>query len=272
MLAPFWLKPRIGPYLRRERDKRNYFRLFRSGSAVAGLRRLTILTRARRVQIGTEWPGSVSEHVGSGAKPVLVCVHNAVKDNEKKSFAQVIGHGTFLREELLAMTRPQYRPERQHAPFIAVHVRLGDFKKPSGDVDPAATNTRLPIDWYGDRLEALRNALKEDVPALVFSDGSSADLAPLLAHKSVTQVPRQASVTDLLQIGQGAALIASGSGFSLWGAFLGNAPRISYPGQSIVPIDEDPSRDIESGFGAEIPANFVEHVRARMDLSEVKSA
>ena len=101
MLAPFWLKPRIGPYLRRERDKRNYFRLFRSGSAVAGLRRLTILTRARRVQIGTEWPGSVSEHVGSGAKPVLVCVHNAVKDNEKKSFAQVI-----------APSSPQARPLR----------------------------------------------------------------------------------------------------------------------------------------------------------------
>lgn len=272
MLAPFWLKPRIGPYLRRERDKRNYFRLFHSGDAVAGLRRLMVLARARRVHVGTKWPGSVSDRLESGTKPVVVCVHNAVKDNEKKSFAQVVGHGAFLRKELLAITRPQYRPARPAAPFIAIHVRMGDFKKPSGNLTATSTNTRLPIDWYGERLDALRNALGEDVPALVFSDGSSEDLAPLLALEGVAQVPRQASVTDLLQIGQGAALIASGSGFSLWGAFLGNAPRISHPDQSIVPISENLSRDIESGFGAEIPADFVEHVRARMNMPEVRSA
>ncbi|MBO9511906.1 hypothetical protein [Erythrobacter sp. A6_0] len=268
MLAPFWLRPRIGPYLRRERDKRTYFKLFGRGNAVAGLRRLMVLTRARRIKIGPEWPGSVIDRTQLGEEPVLVCVHNAVKDNERKSFSQVIGHGAFLRKELLAMTRPRYRPSRPSAPFIAIHVRMGDFKKPSGDVAATMTNTRLPIDWYGDRLDALRDALGFDVRALVFSDGSSADLAPLLERPKTMRVPPQESVTDLLQIGHGVALIASGSGFSLWGGFLGNVPRLSYPGQAILPIYTDRSRDIEAGYGTKIPLAFVDHVRERLNLPE----
>jgi hypothetical protein len=80
------------------------------------------------------------------------------------------------------------------------------------------------------------------------------------------RAPFQQSVTDLLDMGQGVALIASGSGFSLWGAFLGSVPRIAHPGQSIVPIDLDKERDIESGFGGPIPDTFVKHVIERSDL------
>lgn len=261
MLAPFWLKIRVGPYLRRERDKRNYFLLFHRGNATGGLSRLVTLARARKISVGPEWPEQPD-----GDDPVVLRFHNAVHQNERKSFAQVMGHGAFLRRELVAMTRPRYLPTRASEPFIAIHVRLGDFAKV--DADPSAfvglANTRLPIDWYGDRLTALRAALDKEVPATVFSDGSDDDLAALLSLPNVARAPRQASVTDLLAIGQGAALIASGSGFSRWGAFLGAVPRISYPGQAEVPIDFDPSRDIESGFGEAIPASFTQHVRARL--------
>lgn len=262
MLAPFWLKLRVGPYLRRERDKRNYFLLFGAGDAVAGLRRLAVLARARRVVTGTEWPSAPAPDDG----PVVVEFHNALKDNEKKSFAQIVGHAPFLRRELLAMTRRRFHPPAPTTPFVAIHVRLGDFSAPAaqGAVAADATNIRLPIDWYGDRLDALRRNLGRSVPAIVFSDGSDADLAPLLARKDVSRAPRQQSVTDLLQMGTGVALIASGSGFSLWGAFLGSTPRIAYPGQAIVPIDTDRTRDIESAFGDAIPPTFVAHVQARL--------
>jgi hypothetical protein len=261
MIAPFWLKPRIGPYLRRERDKRNYFLLFDAGQAISGARRLWTLATAKLVDIGPEWPTAPAPD--GGGKATVLRFHNAVQANEIKSFHQIIGHGPFLRDEVLAITRPRYHPPAATAPFIAVHVRMGDFTKASGPVSATATNTRLPIDWYADRLSALRLVLASDVPAIVFSDGEDADLAPLLALPGVTRAPHQQSVTDLLQMGQGVAVIASGSGFSLWGAFLGSAPRIAFPGQSIVPISTDLTRDIQSDFGAAIPATFVEHVRAR---------
>lgn len=263
MLAPFWLKLRIGPYLRRERDKRNYFLLFRAGHAVTGLRRLAVLTRATPLQVGPAWPPRPTTDAGS----VVLRFHNALKDNEKKSFAQIVGHAPFLRRELLAITRQRFHPRKPDVPFIAIHVRMGDFTPLGTDGRIAsASNARLPVDWYGDRLDALRGELGRMVPAIIFSDGSDADLAPLLARKDVQRAKRQQSVTDLLQMGLGAALIASGSGFSLWGAFLGSVPRVAHPGQSIVPIDNDPTRDIESSFGDAMPRSFVMHVQARLGM------
>lgn len=263
MLAPFWFKLRVGPYLRRERDKRNYSLLFNHGTAVAGIRRLLVLIFAHKVEVGDDWPATPS----NGTATVLLRFHNALKDNEKKSFAQILGYGPFLRRELLLMTKERYHPKTRTQPFVAIHVRLGDFNNAASvsELSEGLTNTRLPIDWYCDRLAALRAALGKALPAIVFSDGSDADLAGLLSQADVMRAPFQQSVTDLLDMGQGVALIASGSGFSLWGAFLGSIPRIAHPGQSIVPIDLDKTRDIESELDGELPISFVDHVRRRLD-------
>lgn len=262
MVAPFWFKLRIGPYLRRERDKRNYFLLFNRGGAIAGIRRRWLLARATIVDADEAWP-EVPRYGEN--RPVLLRFHNALKDNERKSFAQVVGHGAFLRRELLAMTRRRYHPAPATAPFIALHVRMGDFTPVADNGAIAgATNARLPVEWYGNRLDALRAAIGRPIEAVVFSDGEDADLAPLLSRPDVRRVPQQQSVTDLLQMGGGIALIASGSGFSLWGAFLGSTPRISHPGQSIVPIFADATREIESGYDEEVPTSFLDHVRQRL--------
>lgn len=262
MVAPFWLKLRVGPYLRRERDKRNYFLLFHAGNAISGLGRLALRARAALIDIGPEWP----DVPPPGSRPQLLRFHNALQANDKKSFWQIVGHQQFLRRELMAITRPRYHPPRPARPFIAIHVRLGDFTivTPGDAVAAGSTNTRLPLEWYGDRLDALRAALGENVPAIVFSDGSDAELAPLLARADIARAPRQQSITDLLQMGDGAAVIASGSGFSMWGAFLGSAPRLSFPGQARVAIFEDGSRDIESDFASEIDPAFVDAVRQRL--------
>lgn len=262
-LAPIWLRPRIGPYLRRERDKRDYFKLFGTGGALGEPLRSWLLATARRIDVGIDWP----DPLPPADRATVVVFRNALADNEKKCFDQVRGHGAMLRERLLAMTRPRYRPPSPATPFIAIHVRLGDFAL----ADPVTlatggNNLRLPIDWYGDRLKALRAAIDEDLPGVVFSDGSAAQLAPLLAMPGVSRAPRRSAVTDLLAIGQGAAVIASASGFSLWGAFLGDAPRIHHPGQAIVPLHDDPSRDLGSAFGTTVTPDFAAHVFARQQM------
>lgn len=262
MLAPSWFKVRVGPYLRRERDKRNYFLLFEPGNSISGLARYSILARSNKIDIGPEWP-----QVPAGSdRPVVLRFHNALEANDRKSFSQIVGHQAFLRQELLAMTRVKYRPPSRQEPFFAIHVRLGDFSipLPGTEIRHGSTNTRLPIQWYGNRLDALRLAVGANVHAVVFSDGTDDDLADLLSRQNVTRMPRQQSISDLLEMGQGAAVIASGSGFSMWGAFLGSAPRLSYPGQSRVPIYSDTTRDIESGFDSEIHPGFVEWVHQRL--------
>lgn len=259
LMAPLWFRLRIGPFLRRERDKRTYFLLFHSGGALSGLRRLWVLATSAREQVGQSWPAS-----GRPTGKRVFIFTNALADNEKKCFDQVRGYGPLLRTRLIAMTRRRYLPDRPFAPFIAVHIRLGDFAPPADAAALAANNVRLPLDWYHNRLSALRLALDKPVDVLLFSDGSDAELAPLLRLAGVRRAPPAQSVTDLLAMGDALAVIASGSGFSLWGAFLGSAPRISFPGREIVPIYDDPTRDLSSGFDDPIPDSFLAHLRDRL--------
>jgi hypothetical protein len=243
MVAPIWLRPRLGPYLRRERDKRNYFVLFGRGKAVSGLRRAWLLSAGRR----------------------SVRTFETSRTGDLHRFNELWTSADLLRRRLIAMTRPRYRPLPPPKPFIGVHVRLGDFKRLGADeIERGVNNTRLPAGWYVDRLTTLREALGPNVPAMVFSDGADAELTQLLSLANTRRAPRQSAVTDLLAIGHAAALIASGSGFSAWGAFLGNVPRLSHPAQRKGDTCEDPSRDIESCAGAAIPETFLAHVRERL--------
>jgi hypothetical protein len=261
MIAPRWFRIRVGPYLRRERDKRNYFLLFHDDSKVSGLKRGWLLQFGKKYEVGMEWPSV--EAVGK--KHEVVVFRNAGASNEVKFFHQVKGKGAFLRARLLSMTRQRYHPIALRTPKIALHVRMGDFVKPKLGEAPSGgvNNIRLPIDWYRDRLIALRDALGQERAAVIFSDGADEDLEPLTVLPNVSRAPKQESVTDLLEMGQSIAVISSGSGFSLWGAFLGNAPRICYPGQMIVPAYDDPTMEIESGTGDTYPDLFLDNVRKR---------
>jgi hypothetical protein len=263
MLAPRWLRLRVGPYLRRERDKRNYFLLFSGSGYVGGVARIWHLTRNR--QISAESPDAAPV-LAAPPPGTVVVFRNAMADNEKKHFSEVYGHAALLHRELLRITRPAHRPVKPVQPFIAVHVRMGDFAAPSevGGIRPGVHNVRLPVEWYAQMLVAVRQGLGADVPALVFSDGDDAALAPLLVLTSTQRPPQRPSITDMLTIAQAGLLISSGSGFSLWGAFLGEVPRICYPGQSVVPAHLNPAMETECVSADELTLDFVDSLRSRL--------
>jgi len=262
MIAPIWLRPRIGPYLRRELDKRAYHLLFQPAGRIAGVRRAWLLATARKLDVHEQWP---APGFGAGGRTTVVRFFNALADNEKKSFDQVVGHEAVLRQRLTAMTRPRFRPPDHGAPFVAIHVRAGDFSPASSEsILGGRNNVRLPADWYADRLRALRHAIGAAIPAILFSDGRDEELRPILAEPEVRRIRGRQSITDLLDMGGAIAAISSGSGFSLWGAFLGGVPRLCHPAQMIVSAYREPMKEIESPFGDPIPEGFVDHVRARI--------
>lgn len=263
MIAPIWLRPRIGPYLRRERDKREYFRLFHAGDGIAGPQRLWLLGRLPRIDVGTGWPDPDI----LPSSPLLVVFPNKVTGNED-SFHQLRDEGALLRSRLLRITRARYVPGPLPKDTLALHVRMGDFRAaPMSEVLGATRNVVLPLDWFADRLAALRLALGRQVPAIIYSDGSDADLGPLLAIPGARRAPQREAVGDLLAMGQSAAVISSGSNFSLWGAFLGGAARLCHPAQMLAQMYSDPRREIESAAGGALPPTFVDAVAARLNGS-----
>jgi hypothetical protein len=267
MLAPNWLhvQHRLGPLRRRERDNRLYHLLFHFPGHVTGLRWWWLLARARRVMAEeADLPALLAR-----GERALVVFHNRMVLNEETHFPEIIGHGAELRRELVAITRPQYLPPPVATPHVALHVRMGDFSPtPSREaLRQGAKNSRIPVDWYVEMLQGLRSAVGP-VPALLYSDGTDADLAPLLALPGVTRPPKAPSVTDLLGLSQAKALISSGSGFSMWGAFLGDAPRLCFPGQRFTRVlaeQDGLEREPEAEFWNEVPAAFVAAVAQRLE-------
>jgi hypothetical protein len=254
MLAPTWFKLRIGPYRRREPDKRRYDRLFTSAGYVRGPQRLALLATARRFEEGTDLPTS-------GARPAIVRFSGL-----GEFLKPAIGRSEEVAAELRRITRPEFLPPDRREPFVAMHVRAGDFTSTDeAKLRAGEFNMRLPLGWYVDAAAHLRGALP-NVAIRVFSDGSRAELAPILRVPGTELVTGGSAITDLLDMSAAACLVASGSTFSSWAAFLGQVPSIWFPGQFRGSLLDGGDRAVEATWepGDPMPDRIVEAAAARL--------
>ena len=258
MLAPRWFYFRLGPYLRHETDKRSYHKLFRKDVYVHGVRRLWLLGKARRFTVEQESQAKL----GRGTR--IVVFANDYRNNTR-FFKTIFGRHEEVRSELLRIARPEHIPAMNtEGPFIGIHVRMGDFARVS---DPSAlsaiSNVQLPVEWYRDILLSIRRQAGRDLHARVFSDGDVEALRPLLEMPNVSLVHPHSALHDIFSLSQAAALISSGSGFSMWAAYLGQVPRVSFPNQRrewVVAAPGTINLEPECETGEDVPAAFVAHV------------
>jgi hypothetical protein len=258
MLAPRWFHVRIGPWLRRERDKRMYHLLFRDpGWRARAVRTACLLGLPRLTEPGPLDAPRTTRAVYRfrGMEPF---------------FSPLIGYHAVLQRALSAALRPEYLPRGERSRFFAVHVRRGDFTVPASDqvIRAGHHNYQLPLEWYIEALRALRGARAcANVPALVFSDGAPEALAALLAEPHTRYVSPTSAATDLLHMASAAALVASGSTFSMWASFLGQVPAIWHPGQRREHVIEgDAAASVEPEWeGGSLPEGFRVTVEGRLN-------
>jgi Glycosyl transferase family 11 len=261
MLAPRWLYFRLGPYLRNEPDKRSYHKVFRKGTYIHGVRRAWLLAAPLGVRRFAE-EHEPQAKLGRGTR--IVVFKNDDRNNTR-FFKVLFGRHEEVRSELLRIARPEHIPAANiDGPFIGIHVRMGDFSRIS---DPSAlrttSNVQLPVEWYRDILLSIRRQTGLNLRAHVFSDGDLESLRPLLALPNVSLAKPHSALHDILSLSQAAALISSGSGFSMWAAYLGQVPRICFPNQrrdyvvaALEMIDLEP----ECETSDDVAPAFVRHV------------
>ncbi len=233
MLAPSWTYPKIGPYLRGERDKRQYTKLFKFTGYYTGFNRAFILATYTRVD-ARESDGAINP---TGRHQAVVFQNVDTFEGQSRLFqAEVLGHSIMLNKEITRVTRQRYLPPAVNKKHIAIHIRRGDFRTPAteAELQQGHRNSRIPIAWYRDMLIGIRSRCQIHLPAIVYSDGSDDELTEVLALPDVVRSTASAAITDLLAISQATLLLASGSGFSIWGSFLGQVPRICFPGQLLI--------------------------------------
>lgn len=259
VLRPTWAQLKAGPLWRRERDLRWYGHLFGdSAHEMCGWQRAAVLMRARRVD---EACGARPAAV-AGDRPVVVEVRGL-----DGLFDELIGHHELIVQRLGATVKPQMLSHSVHRPdAIAVHVRLGDFSAPVGPTDMAApgpSNTRQSLSWYRDAVLRIRAELGAGVPVLLFSDGHDHELHTLSQLPGVERVPSRDALSDLLGMSACAALVASGSTYSMWASFLGQMPTLWPPGQQRRALTAHPDAEAEYAGGS-LPSAFVAHLAARL--------
>jgi hypothetical protein len=259
MLAPRWRYLRLGPYLRREADKRSYHRLFRTGVYVNGIRRAWILRSAKRYSSDQE-----TQALAGGAGSKLVVFENDVRDNGR-FFTSILGRHQEVKAELSRIARPEHIPaQNDERPFIGIHVRMGDFTPVSdASVLKVAGNFQLPVEWYKDILLSLREKAGCELSARVFSDGDAGSLRTLLEIPGVSLQKPVSALHDIFALSKSSALISSSSGFSMWGAYLSQVPRICFPNQRRTRVLAPPNGielEPECERGENVPCAFAKHV------------
>lgn len=247
MIWPTWgsFKPknwRVNPY-----DHRTYTDLFRpTDRYIRGWRKPWCLARYRWIP--------EQQAITHGAAPGSVVEFRGMANK----FAYFLPDHMLVREELLRIACPQHLAALAESapPPIAIHVRRGDFvQQASYDAMVNVDNSVLPLDWYIAALAAVRAAAGRDMPAAVFSDGTSEELADLLALPAVQRVDYGSGLGDMLGLSQARLLIASGSTFSMWGSYLGQVPTIWHPQKLLQHVLlEHPEQEIEWAPGDSLPA------------------
>lgn len=212
-IEPVWIRPRLGPIIRGERDKRRYHQLFRRPGARAIAVRALVLLAAQRFD-------ESHDRVRRGLPGHGVTVVKGMG----RCFEDFRGRRQLVLSILESRSR---RPcPRQSSPNAAMHVRLGDFSgATNGGV--IARNESTSMEWFVDVAVAITDC---GLPVSVFSDGKEAELAPLLSLPLVSRAPTGTALSDMLDMSGHVLIVGSGSTFTAWGAFLQDRPLLLFPG------------------------------------------
>ena len=196
-IEPTWMKFSLGPFIRREKDKRIYSSLFKS-LGIVGLQKAILLFRCNCLN-------DKSILKVSGLDKFFVEL--------EENYDLVKGYiETIMKDEVVSSVELS---QKELSNSVSVHVRLGDY----------VPRLRIDVNWYKGLIE---NILKicPSQKFIIFSDGTDEELSPILNLPNTERKFYGNAFADMYAISKSKLVIASNSTFSAWGAFIGRVPII----------------------------------------------
>ena len=207
MIKPNWaFDIRLGPWIRGERYKRYYGGCFNGHGQISGLRKFLILTFCReKVRSFSGMTGFFDPFLDDQAH-IVQALWNMTRQRIVREVRKYLGE-----------------------PFVAVHIRRGDFKQAGHLVGDEwfvkATKEALSRFSNNGRVSLIR----------VFTDGYAREVlfmkeAFLGLHVEI--MDKASPMRDLLLMSKAVGLVGSDrSTFSMWSVFIGQMPSL-WPNQS----------------------------------------
>lgn len=113
---------------------------------------------------------------------------------------------------------------------VAIHIRLGDFKKLNEYDDFSKVGaTRTPKEYFLDNIKKIK-ASHPSFVFHIFTDGYESELDWILGEENIFLIKSINDIVDLYQMSKSKILITSaGSTYSYWAGFLGECQIIQHP-------------------------------------------
>ena len=216
LIRPSWWRPRLGPYLRQERDKREYGRFLGGPSVVEYIRGQQIVHSCTML----DEQGAVLKR---RRNDVVVVVKGMDSYFEPLLGAAPVVLHSFRKLAPRCDAWSEWQP-RSNA-VVAVHIRLGDFMPPAPTVQRgvARRNQATPMAWFEAVIRSTAMTLP-DARFVVYSDGADEQLGSILSMPRIRRSTWPDPISDLVAMASADLIIGSGSTYSAWASFLGSTP------------------------------------------------
>ena len=201
---------KLGPIVRRERDKRFYFDEF-GGRSWAQWRDWMAAQRLPKID---EFSVDAAQ---SGDRVIAY-------DGMQRWFHHLSGHHDLIRTWF--DQNANYAGRVVEPYDIAVHVRLGDFAQADSASD--TPSVRSSVDWFRAAIALAISQLpdRSRPRIMIFSDEDQAVVREMLAIPDAMIDPSRNAITAIRNLADAGRIVTSRSTFSMWGAFLNNRPAI----------------------------------------------
>lgn len=242
LITPTWANFTLGPWLRREKDKRNYNGLFKT-SGVYGFMKMFHLGTHKHIRIENGYKSEKGIIIIEG-----LINKNFHSDHPKDYFGDLIPYQKEIKiwfEKIINPTAFSRIRLCENCFSVGIHVRMGDY------VDWLRTD----IKWYKKIIDQLINNLPEKSEYLLFSDGTPEELRMLTEIPEVKRAHFGNALADMIALSRCKLIIASNSTFSAFGAFLGQVPVV-FPHRHFGPVLVNKEKEIVLNDNDEIPHEF----------------
>lgn len=220
---------KLGPYLRKEKNKRKYqgFFIFQKSILGEGMDKLRVKKMLKNWSVVYEPEvkplPEVSKNYTLYWFEKMTTYHDYFK--HLKAYRGLVIELLFSLLDPLVLQK--YNAEKTN--YISLHIRMGDFRKLNEGEKYNSGHVRAPLEFFNETLNGIRKIRNDKFPAIVFSDGYKAELADILTQPNVKLSELDSDLLELLLLSKGKIIIGThGSTFSAWAAFLSNSIYISY--------------------------------------------
>lgn len=254
---------KLGPWIRREKRKRNYRGYFTFEKSRIGEWRDRLQVKRLRKTNETVVEPEVTPLPDTELQDKLFLFSETGDYHDY--FRRLKAHRQEVIDLLYSVIQSSIIAElnEKEMPVIGVHIRMGDFRPLQEGETYQSGHVRPPQSLFVELINNIRQVNGKDLAVTIFTDGYRKELQQILSLKNTVVMDNNYDLIDLLLLSKSQLIIPTqASTFSAWGVFLSEAPAVlPFEYYNNLRINNDCTKTYEGKFNKE-NENLITHIKA----------